>query len=41
VVTRSADGSLITAAEQLAIGETFDARLAQGSLRALVLERRS
>jgi exodeoxyribonuclease VII large subunit len=41
VVTRSADGSLITAAEQLAVGETFDARLAHGSLRAAVLERRS
>ena len=41
VVTRSADGALITAAEQLAVGEKFDARLAHGSLRAAVLERRS
>jgi len=41
VITRSADGALITAAEQLSIGETFDARLAQGSVRAAVLERRS
>jgi exodeoxyribonuclease VII large subunit len=41
VVTRSADGALITAAEQLAVGERFDARLAQGSVRAAVLERRS
>ena len=41
VVTRSADGALITAAEQLSVGETFDARLAQGSVRAAVLERRS
>jgi len=41
VVTRSADGSLVTAAEQLAVGETFDARLAHGSVRAAVLERRS
>jgi len=41
VVTRSADGALITAAEQLAVGEKFDARLAHGSLRAAVLERHS
>jgi exodeoxyribonuclease VII large subunit len=41
VVTRSADGALITDAGQLAVGEAFDARLAQGSLRATVLERRS
>jgi len=41
VVTRSADGALVTAAEQLSVGETFDARLAQGSVRAAVLERRS
>jgi len=41
VVTRSADGALVTAAEQLAVGERFDARLAHGSLHATVLERRS
>ncbi len=41
VVTRSSDGSIVTAATQLALGESFDARLAQGSLRATVLERRS
>jgi exodeoxyribonuclease VII large subunit len=41
IVTRAADGSLVTAAGQLAIGESFDARLAEGSLRASVLERRS
>jgi exodeoxyribonuclease VII large subunit len=41
VMTRSSDGSLITDAAQLAIGESFDARLAQGSVRASVLERRS
>jgi exodeoxyribonuclease VII large subunit len=41
VITRAADGSLITEAGQLAVGETFDARLAQGSLRAAVLERGS
>jgi exodeoxyribonuclease VII large subunit len=41
VITRAADGSLITESGQLAVGETFDARLAQGSLRAAVLERRS
>jgi exodeoxyribonuclease VII large subunit len=41
VVTRSADGSLVTAAGQLAVGESFDARLAHGSLHAAVLERRS
>jgi len=41
IVTRAADGTLVTAADQLAIGERFDARLAEGSLRASVLERRS
>ena len=41
VITRSADGALVTAAEQLAVGEAFDARLAHGSVRAAVLERRS
>lgn len=41
VITRSTDGTLITDAGQLAVGETFDARLAQGSLRGRVLERRS
>jgi exodeoxyribonuclease VII large subunit len=41
VLTRAADGMLITDAAQLAPGESFDARLARGSLRATVLERRS
>jgi exodeoxyribonuclease VII large subunit len=41
IVTRSTDGSLVTAASQLAVGETFDTRLASGSLRARVLEHRS
>ncbi len=40
VITRSADGALVTSAGQLAIGERFDARLASGSLQATVLERR-
>jgi exodeoxyribonuclease VII large subunit len=40
VITRSADGQLITAAEQLAVGESFDARLARGSLQATVIARR-
>jgi exodeoxyribonuclease VII large subunit len=41
VVTRSADGALVTDAGQLAVGERFDARLAHGTLHAAVLERRS
>ncbi|MGA2024543.1 MAG: exodeoxyribonuclease VII large subunit [Steroidobacteraceae bacterium] len=41
VVTRSSDGALITSAAQLAVGERFDARLAQGSVRAAVIERSS
>jgi exodeoxyribonuclease VII large subunit len=41
VITRSADGALITSAEQLAVGEDFDAQLARGSVRAKVTERRS
>lgn len=41
VITRSADGALVTNAEQLAVGESFDARLASGSLHATVLSRRS
>ncbi len=40
VVTRSADGALVTASEQLAVGERFDARLASGSVHAAVLARR-
>jgi exodeoxyribonuclease VII large subunit len=39
VITRSADGTLITSAEQLAIGEPFDAQLAHGHLHATVLGR--
>lgn len=38
IVTRSADGSLVTDAGQLAVGERFDARLASGTVRASVLE---
>jgi exodeoxyribonuclease VII large subunit len=41
VVTRASDGTLITDAAQLAVGEAFDARLAHGSLRATVTGRRS
>ncbi len=41
VITRSADGALVTSIEQLAVGDTFDARLAQGSLHAAVVKRRS
>jgi exodeoxyribonuclease VII large subunit len=41
VVTRVSDGALITDAAQLAVGESFDARLARGSVRAAVLERHS
>jgi exodeoxyribonuclease VII large subunit len=41
VVTRVRDGALVTDAAQLAVGESFDARLARGSVRAAVLERRS
>lgn len=39
VLTRTGDGALISAAEQIAPGEEFDARLAHGSLRARVLSR--
>jgi exodeoxyribonuclease VII large subunit len=39
VITRSADGALVTGSEQLAVGEQFDARLANGSLRAKLLEK--
>ena len=38
VLTRSADNVLITDAAQLNVGERFDARLAQGKLRATVVE---
>jgi exodeoxyribonuclease VII large subunit len=41
VITRSADGALVTASGQLSVGETFDATLAQGSLHAVVLGRQS
>jgi exodeoxyribonuclease VII large subunit len=39
VITRSADGALVTAAGQLSVGEAFDATLASGSLHAAVLAR--
>ncbi|MGA8709605.1 MAG: exodeoxyribonuclease VII large subunit, partial [Steroidobacteraceae bacterium] len=41
IVTRSADGALITDMAQLRVGESIDARLASGSVRATVIERRS
>jgi exodeoxyribonuclease VII large subunit len=41
VITRSADGALVTSAAQLEVGDSFDARLAQGSVRAAVLTRSS
>jgi exodeoxyribonuclease VII large subunit len=41
IVTRTSDGTLVTDAAQVAVGESVDARLASGSLRAAVLERRS
>ena len=41
VITRSADGALVTSAEQLSVGETFDARLASGSVQAAVISKRS
>jgi exodeoxyribonuclease VII large subunit len=41
VITRGADGELITSSEQLSLGEEFDAQLATGSIRAQVTERRS
>ncbi len=40
VITRSTDGALVTSSEQLAVGDCFDATLAQGSLHAAVLSRR-
>ncbi len=41
VVTRSADGTLVTSADQLKLGDAFDAQLASGSLHAQVLGKRS
>jgi exodeoxyribonuclease VII large subunit len=41
IVTRSSNGELVTNAAQLAVGESIDARLGSGSLRATVIERRS
>jgi len=41
VLTRCADGALISSAAQLAAGECFDARLADGSVRAEVIGRGS
>jgi exodeoxyribonuclease VII large subunit len=38
VVTRSADSALVTRADQLTVGETFDAQLANGRLHARVIE---
>ncbi len=37
IATRSSDGALITNAAQLAVGESFDVRLATGGVRAAVL----
>jgi len=39
VITRTVDGALVSSAAQLQVGDSFDARLAQGSLRAAVLAR--
>jgi exodeoxyribonuclease VII large subunit len=39
VLTRERDGALLTAAAQVAIGETVHARLGAGSLRATVIDR--
>jgi exodeoxyribonuclease VII large subunit len=39
VITRSTDGALVTSAEQLSVGEDFDAQLANGTLHAKVIER--
>jgi exodeoxyribonuclease VII large subunit len=39
VITRSADGALVTSADQLDVGEDFDAQLASGYLHAKVIER--
>jgi exodeoxyribonuclease VII large subunit len=41
VITRSADGALVSSSEQLAVGDTIDATLASGSLHAAVLGKRS
>jgi exodeoxyribonuclease VII large subunit len=41
VITRTSDGALVTSAQQLSLGEDFDAQLANGSLRAKVIERHS
>jgi exodeoxyribonuclease VII large subunit len=41
VITRASDGALVTSAEQLAVGDTFDAQLASGQLHASVIERGS
>jgi exodeoxyribonuclease VII large subunit len=41
VITRTVDGALVTSADQLEVGDSFDARLAQGGLRAAVLTRSS
>jgi exodeoxyribonuclease VII large subunit len=41
VITRASDGALVTSAEQLAVGDTFDAQLASGRLHASVIERGS
>jgi exodeoxyribonuclease VII large subunit len=41
VITRSTDGALVTSAEQLSVGEDFDAQLANGTLHAKVIERGS
>jgi exodeoxyribonuclease VII large subunit len=40
VVTRESDGALLSVAEQVAIGETVQARLGSGSLRATVIGHR-
>ncbi|MFI4914107.1 MAG: exodeoxyribonuclease VII large subunit [Steroidobacterales bacterium] len=39
VLTRAADGALITSADQLKVGEQFEARLSSGRLRAQLLAK--
>ena len=40
VITRTADGALVMSADQLQVGEDFDAQLASGSLRGKVVDRK-
>jgi exodeoxyribonuclease VII large subunit len=40
IVTRAADGSLVTDVASLAVGDEIEARLARGRLRARVTEKK-